>query len=738
MSNLTGLLHDTAIKSRSQDALYRAGYAESIARALASFARGPGVVIGLYGEWGSGKSSVKNMILESLDEAGRPFRVVDFNPWQYESAEQIGREFFAELAIASSMNLEETKARERRTRLLKYASRIADVGSVNLSATVPLIGPFALASSKGFEKIGDLLNDGGTGILESSAKKSLVDMKSELARDLATLEKPILVVVDDIDRLTPEEIRLMFKLVRANADFPNVHYLLLFQRDKIERALADDTEIAAAFLEKIVNVGFDLPPLEYDEESKIFEEAVRPILADARIARQLDLQRWERLKQEVLFPSFVNVRQVKRYLNALAFSTQALLDDNGFNGDFTDLAGLEFLRVQEPEVYASLRPKGYLLTEYGPMMLQAYYNDDLKEVFGDILAPVSGDRRDNAERALGIIFPNIDWERFAWRDAGKRSDALIQKRLWRAAFRGGYFGFDHRKVSLSESNFREFLGALESPASVAEWLGDLDLAAPQLAQVINVIESRLSEVPADKLVNLLAGAWKWCDERPQELGAGALENAPKNAIEGLSESILERVEKREERRKLFVNALNATQRVATAAQVLAHERARRDDTRKAANNLFDDKGYSSIRDLVLKRLRDSAATRNMFEETDLYGCVIAWGVLSNPEEPEEWISGFAGDVNAVRQYVERIVAIQLEDQVAGRQGKRSAARLNYTKNVEALERDLRYILSQEPTFEERQVLEMLLSLAGERPRVAASKGDVDEVRKEQAVAALDQ
>jgi len=261
----TDLLHDTAIKSRAQDALYRAGYAEGIARSLASFSRGIGVVVGLYGEWGSGKSSVKNMILESLTEAGGPFKVLEFNPWQYESSEQLAREFFAELAIVTTSHLHDGDAREKRTLMLKYASRLANVGAISLSASVPLIGPFALASSKGLEKISDVLTEGSSGIIESATRKSLSELKNEISGDLNSLDKPVLVVVDDIDRLDAAETRLMFKLVKANADFPNVHYMLLFQRDRVERALSDDTEIGAAFLEKIISVGFDLPPLEYEE-----------------------------------------------------------------------------------------------------------------------------------------------------------------------------------------------------------------------------------------------------------------------------------------------------------------------------------------------------------------------------------------------------------------------------------------------------------------------------------------
>ena len=598
----TELLHDTAIKSRAQDALYRAGYAEGIARSLTSFSRGIGVVVGLYGEWGSGKSSVKNMILESLSEAGNPFKVLEFNPWQYESSEQLAREFFAELAIATTAHLAEGEARERRTRMLKYASRLANVGAISLSASVPLVGPFALASSKSMEKLSDVLTEGSSSLIESSTRKSLSELKAEISADLNDLQKPVLVVVDDIDRLDAAETRLMFKVVKANADFPNVHYLLLFQRDRVERALSDDTEIGAAFLEKIISVGFDLPPLEYEEESKIFEDAAKHITEDWRITRQLDRERWERLKEEVLLPSFVNVRQVKRYLNALTFSANALLDENGFNADFVDLAGLEFLRVQEPEVYASIRAKGFVLTEYGPTMMQAFFSNDIKAMLSDILDPVTGDRRESVEKALDLIFPNIDWQRFTWRDAGKRYNALKQKRLWRAAFRGGYFGFDHRKVSLTDASFKEFLKVLDDPKKISAWLDKLPGGQPQRAQALHVIESRLDEIPAEQVGSLLAGIWSWSDRQPVEVGTVSTDLVA-NAVEGLTESLLEKLYSRDDRRKAFFAALDLSPTTLMAGQVLIGEKARRKETR-----LLDSLTFTKLKDAVVVRLRKENAS----------------------------------------------------------------------------------------------------------------------------------
>lgn len=64
---------------------------------------------------------------------------------------------------------------------------------------------------------------------------SLEEVKGELSETLRKLKAPLLVVMDDVDRLTPSEVQELFQLIKANADFPNVVYLALFERSIIEK-----------------------------------------------------------------------------------------------------------------------------------------------------------------------------------------------------------------------------------------------------------------------------------------------------------------------------------------------------------------------------------------------------------------------------------------------------------------------------------------------------------------------
>src|SRR5713101_330188 len=117
------------------------------------------------------------------------------------------------------------------------------------------------------------------GAKSEAARKGVAEVKAEVAALLKALQNNVLVVVDDIDRLTPDGIRMVFQLVKANADFPNLVYLLLFQRDTIECALSrEGTADGAQFLDKVVQLGFDIPKLGSGKIEEALESAISKVV----------------------------------------------------------------------------------------------------------------------------------------------------------------------------------------------------------------------------------------------------------------------------------------------------------------------------------------------------------------------------------------------------------------------------------------------------------------------------
>src|SRR5580658_9765107 len=77
------------IVSREADVLGRVPFAEYIAAAIRGWTGNDSLVLALCGEWGTGKSSLKNLIVEALrsNPQKSPY-IVEFNPWQWAGQEQ--------------------------------------------------------------------------------------------------------------------------------------------------------------------------------------------------------------------------------------------------------------------------------------------------------------------------------------------------------------------------------------------------------------------------------------------------------------------------------------------------------------------------------------------------------------------------------------------------------------------------------------------------------------------------
>jgi len=93
--DLHGFASDRPITKKEDDLLGRSDFSMDLANAMASWHGNDSLVIALHGEWGSGKSSIKNMALSQLAELKeKKPDVIEFSPWEWASQEKITASFF--------------------------------------------------------------------------------------------------------------------------------------------------------------------------------------------------------------------------------------------------------------------------------------------------------------------------------------------------------------------------------------------------------------------------------------------------------------------------------------------------------------------------------------------------------------------------------------------------------------------------------------------------------------------
>ncbi|HEY9664081.1 MAG TPA: P-loop NTPase fold protein, partial [Allocoleopsis sp.] len=232
---------DNPIKREEDDSLGRTSSARVFADQVSRLDFSEGVVVGILGPWGSGKTSFINLARPEWERA--EIRAVDFNPWMFSGAEQLVESFFIELAAQLKIHPD---LAETGRNLEEYGEMFAGMG------WLPIVGPWIERVKATSDLIATLLKRRREGV--SGKRKKLTEA-------LEKLEKPVIVVIDDVDRLSTSEIRDIFKLIRVTVNFPNIIYVVAFDRARVETALEDQGLPGRDYLEKILQVAIDLPAI---------------------------------------------------------------------------------------------------------------------------------------------------------------------------------------------------------------------------------------------------------------------------------------------------------------------------------------------------------------------------------------------------------------------------------------------------------------------------------------------
>ena len=239
---------DDPIKTVEEDRLRRAPVAQRAAQLIAeNHSAESSVVYGLEGPWGSGKSSVIALLTSYLTGAeGSRWKVVTFTPWATTGTEGLLSEFFAALATVAPKK----KGDKVRDLMASYADIARPIASL-----VPVAGAALVEASK---------------TLEHRLVKPWNMAFDEIAEALRELDTPVLVVVDDIDRLQPSELLDLLKVVRLLGRFPGVDFLLAYDEQTLVETLQSPARGTAskararAFMEKIVQYPLTIPPLAFE------------------------------------------------------------------------------------------------------------------------------------------------------------------------------------------------------------------------------------------------------------------------------------------------------------------------------------------------------------------------------------------------------------------------------------------------------------------------------------------
>lgn len=490
-----GLLSDDVRDGSEQrpDDLDRSDYAKHVANLLDRVRnQSESAVLALIGDWGAGKSTVIELLRSRLNE---PWSVATFNPWTYPDTESLQRGFFSELAAALP---KEDRPGNARTTIGTFARTISPVGKVGSLIGVDLETPL--------RALGDIIA-GDTSA--SAAKKSAEDA-------LRRASIPVLMIVDDLDRLTPDELLEVLKLVRLVGRLPFVYYLLSYDErtllDVLRRTpvTGDNEGRARAYMEKIVQVRLDLPALRSDQRMRLLDEGLQQIGVGVDPALSSDdQQRLGEIYGSVLDRRLTTPRAINRFLGQV----QAFYSSLHGEVDFVDFFIATWLRTQEPGVYKLLHTERAELLGLG---LSSHLGERgaaaqkaRRELWEQRLheAHVRPEHLDGVVRALSALFPEIAAAFTSSQHFTRRAARRTPKAISDLDYFDRYVSFGVPPDDVADAEVKQAVNDLHHTSTSPAVTRLADQLKAETARTMRKLEALRSDgvsIPEYELFNLVA------------------------------------------------------------------------------------------------------------------------------------------------------------------------------------------------------------------------------------------
>jgi hypothetical protein len=321
---------DTPVSELKEDEFDRYEFAKRIAQTIQQRKAHDSLTIALYARWGEGKTSVLNFIRRELSNDS--IIVVSFNPWRFAGEAQLLMGFFAEFAKALDISLRD---------IGKGGDDFREYSHLALNQALLM---------KAFSGSGDTHSPAVDAFVEQAALEGL---KRKIELQLSTAGKRVVIIIDDIDRLTKVEIQALFRLIKLTVDFCYTTYLLAFDDHMVAKAIGEayeggDEVAGRSFLEKIIQVPLRLPIIQPQVMLRFFIEKVNQVLrfTQTDISKD-DGDRFAGAAQSSIVPILTAPRHVVRYCNTIGFILPLLHGET----NTADVMLIEALKLFYPQAY---------------------------------------------------------------------------------------------------------------------------------------------------------------------------------------------------------------------------------------------------------------------------------------------------------------------------------------------------------------------------------------------------
>ena len=329
----TVLFSDEPIDDLQDDAIGRGNFAQALKENIYNLSFKESFVMALYGRWGEGKTSILNLLKKEIRKENK-LLIYEFDPWFYGDENALTTNFYHGLEDL----LQESYFIPRKLKeIFKFYPEVLIKGLTSV----------------------------GISFHNKIDEDRPMELKKQIEEFVGGLNKRILVIIDDIDRLQKDDILAVFKLIKLTSHIKNLVFLISFDVSRVIKILKaeGDIEEPESYIEKIVQLPINIPTTDQGKIDKFLLFSFPLIGHKSEIDKLFDRIELDTVKRQEFDKEFVKIyqsdlrqvfstyRAAKRYLNSILFRLP-FIEREVFLYDFFIV---EIIQTFYPKLYTDMK-----------------------------------------------------------------------------------------------------------------------------------------------------------------------------------------------------------------------------------------------------------------------------------------------------------------------------------------------------------------------------------------------
>ena len=395
-------------------------------------------IIAITGEWGSGKTTILNIVKEKLDK--EKFIIIDdFDIWKYSNEKSLIYGIVDEILKKININFSSLRINEIVNGCLGILSSRMDIKLKYISS-----------GNKMIEKLKIIVNN----YLEKNDKR-------------------IILIIDNLERTNSNNILIVLKAISTVLGMERFIYVLSYDEEEMKSIFEEKLKINYDYVEKIIQLPLRIPEISRERINKISNQCLKNLL----LYYGEDNNKIEEYITgfQVFSENIKDLRGLKRKINSIVNTCFFGINDLNKNDYFI----IELINQENHKLYIQIKENcRFFASEdvskiYGEYIWdQVSFNKEATKYFDDLF---NIDENKKYKKILEIIFPNVkkynkdrkNNERVQFeyegnniiisRDNEKYRDSIINKRIYNARFFDLYFTKDENEFIEIIQEIDEFI-----------------------------------------------------------------------------------------------------------------------------------------------------------------------------------------------------------------------------------------------------------------------------------------